>query len=249
MISLDPEIVFVSALIFLLGGIVKGFLGFGFPIIVVSLLPFILPVKVVIVVSALSQPINNVFQLAAAGIQKETISKSWPVLATLIPGIIIGAWFLTFLDSKMILLIVGLTISGFALYELLGTRITFTEKNRVPIGLGFGFAAGIAGALTSLNGWAFILYLLGLDLERQKFRSAIAFMFLVSGFFISSAYWFVGWLDQSIVWLVLFSFLPTFLGMWLGDKMGRFVPADLFRKFVLVALVFIGGVIVYRGLG
>jgi len=236
-------------LIFLVGGIFKGIMGFGLPIIVMSILPFFVPVETAIVISAFVQPATNINQLVTAGGYRNAFNLAWPVILFLIPGVWVGSWFITSLDSNAILLIVGVTIIGFALIELLGFRLVITDAMRKPFGFAIGFVAGLAGALTSLNGWAFILYLMGLGADRQNFRSAIALLFLLSGTFISAGFWAVGWLTQEIFLYGLAAILPAFFGMWVGDKLGQKIPADQFRIYVLIALLFIGGSIVYSSFG
>jgi len=243
------EILLPILAIFFAGGIFKGIMGFGLPIITMSILPFFVPVEMAIVISAMVQPATNINQLVSAGGYRQAFHYSWPVILFLIPGTFIGSWFITSLDSNALLLIVGLTITGFAAIELLGFRLIITKTMRKPVGFGFGLVAGFVGALTSLNGWAFILYLMGVGLDRQAFRSAIALLFLVSGTLISSALWAVGWLTWEIFLYGAAAIVPAFIGMWIGNKLGQKIPADKFRSIVLVALLFIGGSIAYSSFG
>ena len=115
------------------------------------------------------------------------------------------------------------------------------------MGLGFGVLAGVAGALTALNGWAFILYLLGIGTDRQTFRSAIALLFLVSGTLISSSFWLLGWLDSQILAMSVFALIAAFPGMWVGNWVAQRLPANLFRRVILLALVCIGFVLIGQG--
>jgi len=245
---MELNILLPIIIIFFVGGVFKGVMGFGLPIIVMSLLPFFVPIEMAIVISAFVQPATNFNQLVTAGGYKRAFSFSWPVILFLIPGIWVGSLFITSLDSSAILLIVGLTIIGFATIELLGFRLVISDAMRKPFGFGFGFVAGLAGALTSLNGWAFILYLMGLGANRQDFRSAIALLFLVSGTFISAGFWAVGWLTFELFLYGISAILPAFFGMWIGDKMGQKIPAENFRTYILIALLIIGGSIAYSGI-
>ena len=143
---------------------------------------------------------------------------------------------------------VGLTIAAFSIFDLFGFRVVIAEKFRVVSGMGFGLAAGIFGALTALNGWAFIIYLMGIGVSRPEFRSTIALLFLVSGFLISSSFWVLGWLSQKEILLGLFALSAAFPGMSIGNHLGSKLPGELFRKLVLAMLVLIGGVLMAQGL-
>lgn len=248
MLPLEPGAIAAVLLVYFLAGTVKGVLGFGLPIITMASLPFLVDVQSAIVLSAVVQPATNIFQLISSGGVARAFKVSWPVLLTLIPGISLGAWYLTALDANTLLFLVGLTIVVFSVLELSGFRFSIQPKRRFAAGLGFGALAGVFGALTSLNGWTFIMYLMGIGLDRKDFRSAIGLLFLVSGFFISTSFWVVGILDMQLLLLGAVVLVPAFLGMWAGDLLGKKIPADLFRRLVLLALVLIGSAIALRGI-
>ncbi|MGI9350605.1 MAG: sulfite exporter TauE/SafE family protein [Rhizobiaceae bacterium] len=248
MFGVDSGLVFTVLCIFLFAGVVKGILGFGLPIITMSLLPFVIPVEMAIALSAVVQPATNIFQLISAGGVKKAVTLSWPVLAALIPGVAVGAWYLTSLDSKSLLILIGFTITTYALFDLLGYKVSIPPKKHIPVGFVFGFVAGIFGALTALNGWAFIIYLVGLNAERNVFRSTIALLFLISGLLISSSFWLLGWLTAKVLLLGCVALLAAFPGMTIGNRIGERLPGKLFRKLILTSLVFVGLFLASRGL-
>ncbi|MEM7067890.1 MAG: sulfite exporter TauE/SafE family protein [Pseudomonadota bacterium] len=246
-IEADSSILVAVFAIFFFAGAVKGVLGFGLPIITMSMLPFVMPIEKAIALSAVVQPATNVFQWISAGQIKASIELAWPVLITLAVGILVGSWYVTSLDSQTLILLVGLTIIVFSLMDLLGYRIPISSRFRLPAGLGFGFVAGVFGAFTALNGWAFILYLLGIGTDRQLFRSTIALLFLVSGLLISSSFWLLGWLNYQVLLLSILALIAAFPGMWFGNQLGERLPAALFRRVILTALVCVGSILMFQG--
>lgn len=246
MTLIDGDLVLPILVLFFFAGILKGILGFGLPIMTMASLPFFVSVEQAIVLSAIVQPFTNLFQLVTSGAVRKAFSLALPILVALVPGVVIGAWYLTSLDSDTLLLIIGATIIAFAVSNLAGFRITIPKGREVHAGLAFGMVAGIFGALTSLNGWAFIMYLVGIGLPRREFRSAIALMFLVSGFLISSSFWVVGLLDMRLAIGGALALCSAFPGMWIGDILGQKIPGELFTKVLLVTLMIIGSVLVWR---
>jgi len=244
-----PDQLPIILAIFFIAGTVKGVMGFGLPIITMSALPFLIPVEQAIVLSAIVQPFTNIMQLLTSGGIKRAISLSWPVIIALLPGSLIGAWYLASLDSNTLLIFVGVTIFAFSALNLIGYQVTIPKSKSIVFGAGFGFIAGIFGVLTSLNGWAFIMYLVGLGATRQEFRSALAFLFLVSGFLISSSYWTLGLLSLQHVLIGGLALVAAFPGMWVGDRLGKRLPAEAFRKILLLALIFIGLLMIWRAFG
>lgn len=226
--------------IFLLAGTLKGVLGFGLPIISMSLLPFVFPIEQAITMSAIVQPLTNLFQLYSAGRVREAFSITWPVIITLMLGVLLAYWLLGGMESDKLLLLVGVTILMFSIMELSGFGLTIPNNLRVPYGLGFGFIAGVFGALTALNGWAFILYLMGCQLDRQMFRSSIALLFIVSGLLISSSFWALGWLNAEVLGLGVIALTMSFVGMAIGNRIGERLSGAIFRKCVLIVLAVLG---------
>ncbi|MDJ0612786.1 MAG: sulfite exporter TauE/SafE family protein [Rhizobiaceae bacterium] len=244
----NPEFLLIIFLIYLLAGLVKGVMGFGLPIITMSLLPFFVSIETAIVLSAIVQPATNVFQFYLAKHWSEAFTLAKPVLIALVPGVVLGAWLLSLVSSSVLLVLAGMTITLHSLYQLKGARFIIPRDRQSNAGYWFGFVAGIVGALTSLNGWAFVIYLIACEVSRNLFRSTIALLFLVSGTLISGSFWLTGLLTTELLLIGLLMLVPAFVGMWLGERIGSRLSNDAFRKLVLSSLVIIGGVIVYRGL-
>ena len=247
--EIDAFLVVVALSIFLLGGIIKGILGFGLPLITIGLLPFFVSVEIAIAVAAIVQPFTNVGQLLTSGNIRQALACTWPVMLTLGPGVALGAWYLGGMSPDNLLLIAGCVVIAFSLINLTGFTIAVPAGNEKITGLGAGLVAGIIGALTAINGMIFIMYLVGLGVERRVFRSAIALLFIVSAIFITSSYWVVGFLDKGKLLLGFACIAPSFIGMWIGNKLGERLPNESFRKVVLIALLIIGVGFVTRGAG
>ncbi len=234
--------------IFFIAGSVKGVLGFGLPLITMSLLPFIVPVELAIVLSALVQPATNIGQLISTGGAKQAFKSTWTILLALVPSVAIGAWFLSALEGNSHLLILGLTLIAFSIYSISGFVFSITKERQNAMGVFTGFVAGLVGVLTSINGMFFIMYLVGIGADRKAFRAAIALLFIVSGVLINSGFWFAGLLNQNNIIIGVLVLIPCFLGMWIGNRIGDQIPNELFRKMILYALLVIGCVFIWRGI-
>lgn len=246
--GLDSVAFLLVFAIFLIAGTVKGVFGFGLPLITMSLLPFVISVELAIVLSALVQPATNIGQLISTGGVKRAFYSTWTILLALVPSVALGAWFLSELEGNAHLLILGLTLIGFALHSLSGFTFLISSERQNTVGGITGFVAGIVGMLTSINGMFFIMYLVGIGANRNEFRAAIALLFIVSGVLINSGFWFAGLLNQDNIMIGILVLIPCFAGMWLGNKIGNRIPNELFRKLILYALLVIGCVFIWRGL-
>lgn len=234
--------------VFFIAGTVKGILGFGLPLITMSLSPFFIPVELAIVLSAIVQPMTNVNQLITSGGARQAFAATWTILLALIPSVAIGAWFLNRIEGNSHMLILGVTLICFSLYTISGFSFKIEKHQQNAVGGVTGFVAGLVGSLTSINGMFFIMYLVGIGADRQAFRSAIALLFIVSGVLISSGFWYADLLNQNNLLLGVLTLVPCFIGMWAGNQIGERIPNEAFRKLILSALLVIGVIFIARGL-
>ena len=244
----EAELAAVLA-IFLMGGFVKGALGFGLPIATISVLPLVIPVDMALAINTVVQPVTNLGQLFGSGQALASVRRFWPMTVTLAAGVAIGASFVKALEAETLLTILGLFVMAFTAVSLRGLALPVPRRHERAAGLGAGLAAGVIGALTAANGPVFVMYLLGLRLGRQEFRGALGFLFIVSGALIAGGFWTVGVLDAGRAALAVLCIPTAFLGMWAGDRAAGRLPAETFRMAVLVALFGLGASFVARGAG
>ncbi|MGF1500591.1 MAG: sulfite exporter TauE/SafE family protein [Paracoccaceae bacterium] len=247
--GLPPEVFLGILGAFLAGGLVKGVLGFGLPLITMSILPFFAPLDLALAINILVQPVSNLGQLFGSGVARETMRRFWVFVPTLGIGVAAGTAFLSGLSPETLLLCIGAMVMAFSVVQLTGARIAIPARHETAGGAVTGLLAGVAGALTTVNGPLFILYLVGCEVDRTVFRATLAYLFIVSAVFIAGGFASIGILTTERVGIAAVCLAPIFAGMWLGNRMGRRLPQALFRRLVLVALFGIGANFVARGAG
>jgi uncharacterized membrane protein YfcA len=248
-LGLEPFALAVILFAFLLGGFMKGALGFGMPLITVAAVPFVAPVEIGLALNAIVALIVNVDQFREAQRPGAVLRRFAPVVLALGPGVAIGAATLAAVDEATLLIALGATVTGFVVLSAVGARIRTPRSLERPVGAATGLVAGAIGALTTTNGPIFLMYLLGLDLDRTTFRSAIALLFLTTGGMAALGYLVIGVVDGPRAVLALFCVPATALGIRLGRAAGRRIDQKLFQRLALGVLGAIGVNFVLRGLG
>ncbi len=234
--------------IFAIAGIVKGVVGFGLPMVSMSLLVFVGPVDFALALNSIVQPASNLSQFLGARMARPTVARFWPLLATLAPGVAVGAYFLTSLPEAALLLTIGILVVAFSVATTFGFTIDIPARRERAVSLVLGFFAGILGALTTANGPIFVTYLVSLKVDRDMFRAALGMLFLVSGMLVASSLLVVGILDLGRLIVALVSIPAALFGMWIGDHLGRRLGGRVFRGAVLAALFILGVNFIRRGL-
>lgn len=247
--GLGPAEVIAVLAVFLWGGFVKGGLGFGLPLATIAVLPLVIPIDMALAINVVVQPITNIGQLWSSGVAAETIRRFWTMAPALAVGVALGTAFLTSLDPDRLMLLLGVFIVIFCGLSLRGIVLPIQPGQERVAGLGTGLVAGGVGALTAASGPFFVMYLMALGLGRDAFRAALGFLFLVSGALLAVGFWSIGYLDGSRAALALLCVPPCLLGMWVGNRLARRLPAESFRRAVLVALACLGINFILRGAG
>lgn len=238
----------IVAAIFVLGGIVKGAMGFGLPLTTVALMPFFLPVEVALAVNVLVLFLTNIAQFVQMGQMRATTLRFAPVLWGILIGVGLGSVFVTRISDDALLLALGTVVVAFALLSLSSANLSVPAHRERQTGWITGILGGVVGALTTVGGPLFVMYLVGLGVERRLFLSAISLFFLLSAILISGAFLLAGMFDAQRVLLAAVALPAALAGMWIGDQIGLRVPARRFRALVLVVLGVLGLNLIWSGL-
>lgn len=238
----------IAAAIFLAGGIVKGALGFGLPLVTMSALPLFLPIEVALALNALVGPFNNFMQLRYGGNIRAVIHRFRGVVIGTAIGAACGAMIVSYVAENVLLLVLGVTILVFTATNLAAPSLQIPPRLEARTGWFVGGIAGVVGALTMGNGPIYVMYLVGLKLERKMMVATLGLFFFVTGSVVAISFLLLGMLTLPMVWLAAGCLVAGQVGMWIGINIAERISAELFRLVVLTALVVLGINLIAQGL-
>lgn len=246
----DLPLVLWCAFALACGGLLKGALGVGTPLLPVPLMALALPPQTAIVLMAMPVVAANVWQTLRAPRADRLTGRFLPAFAALLAGMYLGVGILTRIDEKALMAVVGAAAIVFALAHGLGWRLRIPAAWEKPAGLGFGFAAGVIGGVCSFFGPMLIIYLISLtDLRKEQFIGAIGFLYAGAVIPWAILLYYHGIMDNQLLLYSTAAVLPVALGMAAGTALRRFVSEHRFRRLILAVLVCSGGVILARAWG
>ena len=166
-----------------------------------------------------------------------------PILIAMAVCVPIGNLLLFALEPNLIRRIIGWLVVGAAILILSGWRY------RGPQGAGAGAATGVISGLINgfvgLGGPPLVIYMLALKQSAAVQRAnTLVFMAITSVLVLGST--FVGGgatTEASILGALTAPF--QWVGGWLGARLFLKLPAELFNKFSLVALIVLGGIVAF----
>jgi uncharacterized membrane protein YfcA len=246
---LDPPwLLAVVLVIYLFAGFVKGAMGFGLPVVSVTLLPFLIPIETALALNALVIMTTNLQQIVQAGATREGFIAGWPMMLGMALMVPVGALFTAGISTAALMTILGSFVLIFVVSSFLNPALRVPRGWERRIGFGMGLASGFVGALTSSPGPIFVMYVVSLHLARPVYMAALGIIMTMFGLVVTASYIWVGVVRWEHVPTGVLATVPAFLGMWLGDRAGRKLGIETFRRIILGMLGILAVLMIRRAL-
>lgn len=247
---LPLHLVLFACAVTLLGGFVKGAVGFAMPLIMISGMGILIDPRLVVAGIILPILLSNGWQVARSGLgpARAALAEHWRYILIVSVMILISAQFLTTISADTMFVILGVPVVVLCLVQLLGWQPLIPNRWRRLFEWGAGLAAGALGGLAGTWGPPTVLYLLALRTPRAQ---QMAVQGVIYG--LGSVMLFLGHLQSGVLnaqtWpLSALLVVPAVIGMWIGFRLGDRFDQDLFRKVTLLVLIVAGINLIRRGL-
>lgn len=234
LIGMTPQELAYTGFCVFIAAVARGFSGFGFTLLTIMSLSFILPPAVIV-------PAMFVLEIVA-GIKllPEIWGKvHWRSIKTLVVASIVatpfGAYLLVSLSAfqvKLMLAIIvtctgGALLSGFKMRRM----PSFFETAAT------GAGAGILNGALGLGGPPVIVFFLGSSLALAAGRASIIAAFLAMDFAALPTLWMLGLFTRESMLLGLVALLPLMLGVFCGSKLAHRADERVARKLIVIVLL------------
>lgn len=166
------------------------------------------------------------------------LNAVWRLALASLAGIPLGVFALRKVDERLVMVVLGVVISGYALYGLLNFRMP--ELRRPGWAFGFGFLAGMLGGAYNTSGPPAILYGSSQGWLPAEFKSNLAGFFLINDLLVIASHALGNNLTGQVLAQYLWSLPAIGLGLLAGLSLDKFLNPAAFRKVVLGALFLMG---------
>ena len=229
------------------GGFIKGALGVGTPLLTVPMMAQVLPPQVAIAIMAIPVVVANLVQFAQAERSSAVIRRFWPTFVAILAGTWIGVKILATIDETTLMYLVGGAVIAFALLQGSKFRLHLPETAVKPAGLFFGGASGLIGGISSFFGPMLITYLISIrGLTKNQFVSSISFLYVSAVVPWTLTLIYFGILDRQLLLVSAVATLPVTLGLFVGQRIRRFISEERFRYLIIGILVVSGLSMLWR---
>jgi uncharacterized protein len=222
-----------------LASMIKGTIGFGFPLVAVPLLSALMGPRVAIPVVAIPTLLSNVLVIRRGG-AAGTPAAMWMALSGLAVGTVAGALLLGSLDARLVSGLVGLVAILYVLATALRLTVRVPAASARQVGPVFGVLAGLMGGATGISSPLMASYLLLLRLEKREFVFWITVMFFIVNIAQVATYFRLGLYVVPVLTTALLVCVPMVIGTLAGLALQDRLAPRLFERIVLV-VVFAAG--------
>ena len=235
----DTTIIIIIILAVLAGGLVKGTLGFGMPMVALPIIAFIIPPTTAMILLCAPIFLTNFLQIKFR--QGVSSYRFLPMFLSLIIGLIIGARLILEIDVNTITQIIAVSIIFAALVNCFGIKIKNINKNHEnTITSLIGFGSGILGGLSTFYGPPMLAYLVAVDLPKEKFVRTVSTMYFIGSFPLYGSLIYYGFATKEDLIFSLILIIPAFIAQQVGTKIRDKFNQKQFRICILITLIILG---------
>jgi len=234
----------------LVSGLVKGAIGLGQPLIMVSGLTIVLEPNLAIAGLLMPIVVSNLMQTFRTGVGPAIAAMKDFWRYTLIVCVAIAAFaqIVPRLDPQVFYLVLGVPVVGLSLIQLFGVRVHISPANRGWAEWVVGLISGSIGGLTGTWGPTTVLYLLAIDTPKARQVVVQGVIYGIGAVVLFFAHIKSGILNWGTAPFSASLLIPSVIGMWIGFRIHDRLDQELFRKATLVLLTVAGVNLIRRGL-
>jgi uncharacterized membrane protein YfcA len=243
-----PGLIVLVAVSLVIAGLVKGMIGVGMPIAAFPILSMLVDVQTAVMLLSMPLVLSNIPQALEGGFVGKTLWSLAPVLVGMMPGTWIGVAVLLNVDPAVAKTVAGAGVILVAVLTLLAPKLQIKQRMIGPVGLGAGFCGGLLGGIAALSGPLVFIFLLAKGLNGKAFTKEASMFLVVSSVLLASALTSSRQFDWRDILISTLATAPVVAGMLVGQKLRDAVPADAFKKLIVVVVLLSGAQLVWKGM-
>ena len=240
--------VLVGAIAAVIGGFIKGTLGFGFPTISTPLLALFVDVKVAVAVLVPpNMVLDGIQALRGGGLAATARRLAILVLAGAV-GTVIGTRLLIVLPPRVSIGLLGAVVLLFVVLNVTRFQPRVSPRWEPWLAVPVGFAAGIIGAITNVAGTPLVMYFYALGLSKQEFVRAVSVSFFLYKIVQLMALIWYGVFTLGLVLPTLGISAVALGAFYVGLRVQDRLEQRMFNRVVLVYLGALGLWLAFRAI-
>ena len=237
----------VAALI--VGGIVKGIVSIGVPLVAMPILSQMMPVKQAVLLLSMPVILGNIPQALEGGDTLATARRMAAPLIGTVLGNILGVSILISLEPHHAQAAAGGLLVFAALLLLASPKFTLAPGWVKPVGFVLGFGAALMESIASIPGPLLAIYLIASGARGKAFTKQMAIILVVSIITLLLAFKSGAHASGTDLLISAAASVPVIAGMVVARPLRDKLPPQAFRVIVLLFVLGAAGQMIRKALG
>ena len=221
---------------YLIAALVKGVTGLGYSSTCLPILTLAFGLKEALPLVLIPSVGSNLVVLATTPQFRSTAARFWPMYASAAVAVFAGLWTLRQVHGDTAAAALGVVLLAYVVFAMAKTNFRLDPVRSRPFEPLIGAATGMVNGLTGSQVFPVVPYLLALDLQRARFTQASNQCFTVSSAAMLVGLGATGWFTTRAAVVSVGGLVIVALGVRLGQRIGRALAPESFRRAVLVVL-------------
>ncbi len=235
--------IIILFLVTALSSFVQRVSGFGFAIVLMTVLPYLMPsyAEAVTLCSILA---GTSALVTAIRYRRHFVFKNFTTIMTSsMVAAFFAIMFLNAVDGSVIKKVLGIVLILLGLFFVF-FKDRIVVKPTLGVQLGLGSLSGIMGGLFAMQGPPAVIYFMGATSSKEEYVALTQWYFFIGNLFMSVYRATYGMVTAEVGETYLITLPATFLGLWIGSKVFHKLRNDILRKIIYAFLVVSGAVAV-----
>jgi uncharacterized protein len=235
----EPVLILIAAS-FLLAGFVKGVIGLGLPTVSMGLLAVAMPPAQALAIVIVPAIITNIWQTFVGPYLRDIISRLWPLMTGTVIGIWLNAGALTGAYARYGSIALGVLLVIYAIVGLTKFNFNVARRHEKWMGGIVGVLTGVISAATGVQVIPSMPFMQAIGLEKDELVQALGVFFTVATVALAFNLTSAGLLNAATALPGAVAMACSFAGMFVGQAVRSRMPAQAFRRWFLIAMIFLG---------
>jgi uncharacterized membrane protein YfcA len=238
--ALSPDALWMlmaCSVAFILGGLVKGTLGVGLPLVAVPLLSLMVGGHRAIALVVAPVIYSNLIQAFEGGLFKDSVRRFWPMMLAQTVFTVLTIKLTLDLSVRDLNQMVAFSVLLALALMTFTPHFTISPRREKWASALVGGLSGLIGGVSSLTGPIIITYLMSLKLQREEFVGCISIIYLAAAVPMYLAMYGYGRMENADLIGSMIGLVPMALGLAAGKKLRTRLSEKAFRRVLYVFLL------------
>lgn len=234
------SLLIMVAVAFLLAGFVKGAIGLGLPTVSMGLLAVTMAPGQAIAIVIVPAIVTNIWQTFGGPYLRDIIRRLWPLMVGTVIGIWLNAGLLTGPYAPYGTVVLGTLLVINAILGLNQIGFKVARAHEKWVGGIVGLITGVVSAATGVQVIPSVPYMQAIGMEKDELVQALGVFFTVATVALAFNLTAAGLLTAATALPGAVAMAASFAGMFIGQAVRTRMQPEVFRRWFLIAMFFLG---------